>query len=651
MRYGSTLLRCAPSVNEPIAVSKGRSQRDVGGLLERAIRDPRHGSGGALPSGRRPDRGRPPRRQHGADHADAKPAPGSGSTTRRRSLEPRRGHGRGVLRVHSEEHIERMQAVSAGGRRRRGRRLHADGRASYEPRAPERRLGADRARAVLSGETRPRTRCSAGPGTTPGVTRATASASSTTAPSPPEPRRPSSASSASRSWTSTPTTATAPRRSSPPTRAFSRFRSTRTGASRSRPGGVEAVGEGEGGDERERQPSGGYGRSRATSTRSTPIVLPVLRSTSARAAPRRLRRRREPLRSARAAGRHRGRLRWIAERLLAVADELCRRAAGVGTGGRLQPRLRTASAGSPSSRRSAAPRIHAGSVRGLHRRPAVLPRACALAVEAQRGDAEAPGVLWVTSEVTSDTARCPRAEREALLPPGRLRAAGLGWSELAVASDRVFSIERMWRLGRRGRPVASPARIAARIRSCSARERASRPGRRSDVLAIRSRTLRSSTEGFLHAPVSARLGDDVRELGQGRGAHAPRRRPGAPGGTFSIVRSRLSRTSGGRRSREVAGDVALEQDSKLEDLADVCLGRLEHPSAPVRLDLDQAVALEPDQCLADRRLRHAEVGRRCGPRRAARRWSAPRRGSRRAAARRRGAPAGQGGSSRGACHR
>ena len=55
--------------------------------------------------------------------------------------------------------------------------------------------------------------------------------------------------------------------------------------------------------------------------------------------------------------------------------------------------------------------------------------------------------------------------------------------------------------------------------------------------------------------------------------------------------------------------MALEQDSKLEDLADVGFGRLDHASAPVWLDLDQAVALEADQRLADRSLRHAEVGR------------------------------------------
>ena len=87
--------------------------------------------------------------------------------------------------------------------------------------------------AVVSGG-HPPMRCCAGPGTTPGVIPATASASSTTAPSSLERLWTSSASSGSRSWTSTRITATAPRRSSTTIRAFSRFRSTRTGASRSR---------------------------------------------------------------------------------------------------------------------------------------------------------------------------------------------------------------------------------------------------------------------------------------------------------------------------------------------------------------------------------------------------------------------------------
>ncbi len=58
--------------------------------------------------------------------------------------------------------------------------------------------------------------------------------------------------------------------------------------------------------------------------------------------------------------------------------------------------------------------------------------------------------------------------------------------------------------------------------------------------------------------------------------------------------------------------MTFEEDPKLEDLPDVGLGRLDYASATVWLDFNEAVALEPDKRLADRGLRHAEIGRDAG---------------------------------------
>jgi hypothetical protein len=64
-----------------------------------------------------------------------------------------------------------------------------------------------------------------------------------------------------------------------------------------------------------------------------------------------------------------------------------------------------------------------------------------------------------------------------------------------------------------------------------------------------------------------------------------------------------------RRSgeRELPGDLRLEQPAQLEDLADVLLGRLEHACTAIRLDLDEAVSLEPDERLAHGSLRDPEL--------------------------------------------
>ena len=104
-------------------------------------------------------------------------------------------------------------------------------------------------------------------------------------------------------------------------------------------------------------------------------------------------------------------------------------------------------------------------------------------------------------------------------------------------------------------------------------------------------------------------------------------------------RSRASRTSGGASLGEVPCDAGTRAAAAARGSRGCPRRGLEHPSSSVRLDLDEPVALEPDQRFADGRLGDAELGSRCAPRRAARRARARRRRSRRADARRRGARA------------
>ena len=75
------------------------------------------------------------------------------------------------------------------------------------------------------------------------------------------------------------------------------------------------------------------------------------------------------------------------------------------------------------------------------------------------------------------------------------------------------------------------------------------------------------------------------------------------GGRESV--EHLGRAAGG----EVARDLALDQQAELEDLPDVCFGRLEHAGSPVRLDLDEPVALEAYQRLAHGGLGDTELCR------------------------------------------
>ncbi len=269
----------------------------------------------------------------------------------------------------------------------------------------------------------------------------------------------------------------------------------------------------------------------------------------------------------------------IAARLLAAADELC------------EGRLVSVQEGGYSHvyapfcwlavRRDARPCVGAprGSLRAVHRGPALL-----------------PGVPCLAAGSDRRSRPCARRSRRPVIALRLARASRARSSGCGARSPTR-------RLPRR------PERSAARISSCSAIDRSSRPAARSEVLPIRRRTLRRSTRSFsirLLPHASARMSENAVSPSSRRFVT---RRLRVPPGSPATEASSASSTSGRRlvaRSRAIWHSISRPQ---LEDLADVLGRRLEHACSAVRLDLDEAVALEADQRLAHRGLRDAELGR------------------------------------------